>query len=85
MHDKNHLAARLRNASLGRAQAPFLVFRDGGTLGYGGFFAKSERMAAAMVAHGVTPGDWLGVEAPRPRRCWNSTSAACLPTRPPCR
>jgi malonyl-CoA/methylmalonyl-CoA synthetase len=65
MYDTNHLAACLRNASLGRDQAPFLVFPDGGTLSYGAFFANAERMAAALVAHGVVPGDRVAVQAPK--------------------
>ena len=66
MYDSNHLALRLRAASLGREDAPFLTAVPGGAVtSYGDFFANAERMAGALVALGVLPGDRVAVQAPK--------------------
>ena len=63
---QNYLAARLRNASIGREDALFLNNHDTGRpVTYGAFFANAERMAAAMVAAGVKPGDRVAVQTPK--------------------
>ncbi len=66
MYENNYLASRLRAASVGREQAPFLD--DHGTekvVTYGAFFANAEKMAAALVDLGVKPGDRVAVQAPK--------------------
>lgn len=66
MYDKNHLATRLRAASLGAEETPFLRLHPTGEItNYGAFFANAERMAAALTAAGVTPGDRIAVQAPK--------------------
>jgi len=66
MYDANHLATRLRAASLDRDDAPFLRDPRGGKpLSFAGFFANAERMAAALIACGVQPGDRVAAQAPK--------------------
>ncbi|MFV0513267.1 MAG: malonate--CoA ligase [Jhaorihella sp.] len=68
MYERNHLAARLRKASIGFEDAPFLHDRQTGeTVTYGDFFANAERMAAVLAAAGVCPGDRVAVQAPKTR------------------
>ncbi len=66
MYHANHLAERLRAASLGRDDAAFLQNpATGQTLTYGAFFANAERMAAVLRSYGVEPGDRVAVQAPK--------------------
>ena len=66
MYEQNHLAGRLRAASIGRDDAPFLKnHQTGQTVTYGAFFANAERMAKVLADHGVAPGDRVAVQAPK--------------------
>jgi len=66
MYDSNYLATRLRQASIGRDDAVFLTNHENGArVTYGAFFANAERMAAALVGAGVTPGDRVAIQAPK--------------------
>ncbi|MCB1366912.1 MAG: malonyl-CoA synthase [Rhodobacteraceae bacterium] len=66
MYEQNYLARRLRAASIGRDDAPFLKdHRTGASLSYGAFFANAERMAAVLAENGVRPGDRIAVQAPK--------------------
>lgn len=62
MYDANHLASRLRAASLGRDDALFAEMPDGTHVSYGDLFAGAERMAAALAALGLEPGDRVAVQ-----------------------
>jgi malonyl-CoA/methylmalonyl-CoA synthetase len=62
MYDSNHLASRLRAASVGRDDAIFAELEDGRTQTYGELFAAAERVAGALVAAGVTPGDRVAAQ-----------------------
>ncbi|WP_166416685.1 malonate--CoA ligase [Cochlodiniinecator piscidefendens] len=66
MYQGNYLASTLRRASLGRERAVFLTdHQTGRSMSYGDFFANAERMANALVALGVTPGDRVAVQTPK--------------------
>ncbi|GHE89419.1 malonyl-CoA synthase [Aliiroseovarius zhejiangensis] len=66
MYDQNHLAHAISRASDGRHAATFLTdMRDGRTITYGDFWSNAERMAAALVARGLAPGDRVAVQAPK--------------------
>ncbi|WP_432450664.1 malonate--CoA ligase [Aliiroseovarius marinus] len=66
MYEQNHLAHAISRASDGRHDAVFLTDgRTGKVTTYGQFWANAERMAAALVALGVTPGDRVAVQAPK--------------------
>ena len=66
MYDQNHLAHRLRRASLGREDQLFLEHLvTGRETTYGQFFANAERLATGLVASGVQPGDRIAVQAPK--------------------
>jgi malonyl-CoA/methylmalonyl-CoA synthetase len=66
MYQENHLASRIRHASQGREDAPFLrIHPSGETVSYGAFFANAEKIAAALVNAGVAPGDRVAVQAPK--------------------
>ncbi|MEM7507962.1 MAG: malonyl-CoA synthase [Pseudomonadota bacterium] len=62
MYDSNHLANRLRAASLGRDDAAFAELPGGETLDYGTLFAQAERCASALTLAGVVPGDRVAVQ-----------------------
>ena len=62
-YDANHLARALRRASLGRDDATFAQTVAGEALSYGELFAGAERMAAALAAAGVGPGDRVALQA----------------------
>ena len=57
----NHLLAQLRAASLGREDATFAQ-HAGGNLTYGDLFTAAEKIAAALVNHGLEPGDRVAVQ-----------------------
>lgn len=66
MYDQNHLAHAISRASDGRHDATFLTDgRTGKVTTYDDFWANAERMAAALVALGVAPGDRVAVQAPK--------------------
>ena len=66
MYQANHLAERLRAASIGREDALFLTHAiSGETTSYGTFFDNAERIAAALSRAGVQPGDRVAVQAPK--------------------
>jgi len=66
MYDINHLAKRLRSASLGREDAIFLQnHQTGQSVSFSAFFANAERMAAVLVAKGLVAGDRVAVQAPK--------------------
>jgi malonyl-CoA/methylmalonyl-CoA synthetase len=62
----NHLYDALRAASIGREAAIFLTdFETGKDISFGAFFDNAHRIAAALIAHGVQPGDRVAVQAPK--------------------
>lgn len=64
MYDQNYLVARLRKASVGADDMPFLRnYQTGLTVSYGAFFANAERMATVLVDAGLKPGDRVAVQA----------------------
>ena len=88
MYDANHLAHRLRAASVGREDAPFL--RHVGTdrvTSYGDFFANAERIANALRRMGVHVGDRVAVQAPKTQTVLELYVASVLSSRAtaPCR
>lgn len=62
MYGQNHLIQQLRASSLGREDAVFAQIPGGGEVTFGALFAGAERMAAALAAKGVTPGDRVAVQ-----------------------
>ncbi|UWQ58449.1 malonyl-CoA synthase [Leisingera caerulea] len=62
MYDANHLIRQLREPSLGREDDVFARLPDGSTVTFGVLFAGAERMAAALEAQGVQPGDRVAVQ-----------------------
>lgn len=66
MYHANHLAEKLRAASLGAENSLFLHnHQTGEEVLYKAFFANAERMAQALVDAGVKPGDRVAVQAPK--------------------
>ncbi|SEF76072.1 malonate--CoA ligase [Jhaorihella thermophila] len=62
MYDDNHLLSRLRAASVGREDSVFAQIPGGDPVTFGELFAGAERMAAALAAQGVRPGDRVAVQ-----------------------
>ncbi|WP_291732910.1 malonyl-CoA synthase [Leisingera sp. F5] len=62
MYDANHLIRQLRESSLGREKDVFARLPNDGTVTFGALFAGAERMAAALAALGVQPGDRIAVQ-----------------------
>ncbi len=62
MYGANHLAARLRAASIGREQARFAELADGGGVSCGAMFEAAERIASVLAAAGVKPGDRVAAQ-----------------------
>jgi malonyl-CoA/methylmalonyl-CoA synthetase len=66
MYAGNYLAERISTASDGRGDAVFIEHGvSGETLTYAAFWHGAEKMAAALVALGVQPGDRVAVQAPK--------------------
>ena len=66
MYHGNHLAEKLRAASLGAENNLFLRnHQTGEDISYKAFFANAERMAKALVASGFKPGDRVAVQVPK--------------------
>ena len=66
MYEGNHLAERLRAASVGIGSRPFLRnHQTGEGVTYQAFFANAERIANVLVETGVSPGDRVAVQAPK--------------------
>ena len=66
MYHGNHLAEKLRASSLGAENSLFLRnHQTGEEVTYQAFFANAERMAQALVAAGVKPGDRVAVQVPK--------------------
>ncbi|WP_164662269.1 malonyl-CoA synthase [Tropicibacter sp. Alg240-R139] len=62
MYDRNHLISQLKAASKGREDDVFARLTSGEAVSFGALFAGAERMAAALVACGVGPGDRIAVQ-----------------------
>ncbi|WP_424977348.1 malonate--CoA ligase [Leisingera sp. S232] len=62
MYDANHLIRQLRESSLEREDSVFARLPDDSTVTFGALFAGAERMAAALAAQGVQPGDRVAVQ-----------------------
>jgi len=62
MYDSNHLAQRLRAASVGRDDALFAELIDGRRVSFGDLFRMAERTAAALAVAGVKPGDRVAAQ-----------------------
>ncbi|MDP5220442.1 malonyl-CoA synthase [Ruegeria sp. 2205SS24-7] len=62
MSAENHLISALHAASVGRGVDVFAMVPGGEDLSFGALFAGAERMAAALVALGVQPGDRVAVQ-----------------------
>ncbi|MEY8842163.1 AMP-binding protein, partial [Cribrihabitans sp. XS_ASV171] len=62
MTDDNYLIRDLRAASVGREEEVFARLPDGGTVSFGALFEGAGRMAAALVDHGLVPGDRVAVQ-----------------------
>jgi len=62
MYDRNYLISRLRGASVGCSGDVFAQLPGGESVTFGALFAGAERMAAALAASGVEPGDRVAVQ-----------------------
>ena len=62
MYDANPLIRQLRASSVGREDETFAQLPNGSTVSFGALFSGAERMAAALVAKGVQPGDRVAVQ-----------------------
>ena len=66
MYQGNYLGQKLRQASLSDGSLLFIDHHHTGEkISYDAFFANAERMAAALVAAGLQPGDRVAVQAPK--------------------
>ncbi len=64
MYSENHLAAQLAAAAATRPEALFVEdIPTGRRISHGALWAGAERMAAALVAAGLAPGDRVAVQA----------------------
>ncbi len=62
MYEVNYLACKLRAASVGREEAVFAVLDNGAEHSYGAFYSAANRMAAALIEKGLSPGDRVAVQ-----------------------
>lgn len=62
MYDANHLISRLHAASADQQTRNFATFPARASVTFGELFAGAERLAAALVAMGVQPGDRVAVQ-----------------------
>ncbi|CUH51312.1 malonate--CoA ligase [Shimia marina] len=62
MYQDNHLMAGLSGAAVGREGEVFAEVPGGADVTFGALFTGAERMAAALVAQGVMPGDRVAVQ-----------------------
>ncbi|MBO9476326.1 malonyl-CoA synthase [Shimia sp. R11_0] len=62
MYQDNHLMAGLSGAAAGREGEVFAEVPGGTDVTFGALFAGAERVAAALVAQGVMPGDRVAVK-----------------------
>jgi malonyl-CoA/methylmalonyl-CoA synthetase len=66
MYNENYLVKRLRSASIGRDDSPFLKnHQTSKMVSFAEFFANAERMASVLVALGVQPGDRVAAQTPK--------------------
>ena len=62
MYDQNYLISRLHAASVGQETRNFAQIPQRASMTFGELFAGAERMAGALVARGVDPGDRVAVQ-----------------------
>ena len=62
MYDQNYLISRLHAASVGQETRNFAQIPQRASMTFGELFARAERMAGALVARGVEPGDRVAVQ-----------------------
>ncbi len=62
MYDANLLIHHLRASSVGRDDSVFALTPGAGTLTFGDLFDQAERIAAALVAAGLAPGDRVAAQ-----------------------
>ena len=62
MYDQNYLISRLHAASVGQETRNFAQIPQRASMTFGELFAGAERMAGALVARGVEPGDRVAVQ-----------------------
>jgi len=66
MYKNNYLASRIAAHLVAQPSATFLsLFPTGEKISYSAFFQNAEKLAAALVAAGVKPGDRVAVQAPK--------------------
>ncbi|MEM9549652.1 MAG: malonyl-CoA synthase [Pseudomonadota bacterium] len=65
MASENHLIDALRAASIDRAKDVFAHLPGSEAVQFGSLFSGAERMAAALVASGVVPGDRVAAQVPK--------------------
>ena len=62
MYEQNYLISRLHAASVGQETRNFAQIPQRASMTFGELFAGAERMAGALVARGVEPGDRVAVQ-----------------------